>query len=97
MSKTTDEMILDLLTRGFTLPDDMVRTDGHWCMRCKDGVCRTMPAAFAHAIIAMHFAAEQLERGWGNKQFGPCYRAFDEAMIYGNAEGAIRALWEANQ
>jgi hypothetical protein len=96
MSKTTDEMVMDLLTREFTLPDDMVRTDEHWCMRCKDGVCRTMPAAFAHAIIAMHFADLQSSMGGDDFEFTAWqWDVFKTCMGLGLATDAIKALWEA--
>jgi hypothetical protein len=98
MSKTTDQMIRDLLTHGFTLPE--------WLSWHNDGYAEGwfMPSAnrwvsnsdIVHSTVAMHFAAEQ--SNMSTEEFDFFDRQWDEfqnLMGRGLAADAIKLLWEA--
>jgi hypothetical protein len=101
MSKTTDEMVMDLLQRGFTLPDGLiyhqsVSMDRRGMRPVWQLTGVAISDRYAHPLIAMHFAAEQSSMGDDEFEFTDWqWDEFQNCMGLGLADDAIKLLWEA--
>lgn len=95
--KSTDEMILDLVARGFKLPADLehdVGADNPWLFReCSELGSFYISASAAHDLCAMEFARQAV----GHPNDNVAWQHHLRHLLIGNSAAAIAALWEATK
>lgn len=98
---STNQMIADLVAKGFELPEkqtDRGRLVIHPCFaeeHCypgENGLCNL--DVFAYDVITMAFARQADQRPQNKLDVSHKYKEFREHMANGDTEAAIKALWE---
>lgn len=92
---STDQMIADLVAKGFKLPEGLGYQNGYWALGHDpddpaEGVSGDQFQQQAHDLCAMEFARQWSERHGLSSERPPMHAS----LGYGDTEGAIKALWE---